>query len=420
MGYLRLQINGKLLGVVKGREFGFLAGYSEREGAGCRLMVSLISSGSNGERDCPALDKVISQKVCGEGRITSVPCPLSCQHNPFNPNAPKAFDQVLMRGLTKAARWVEKEVGQGEWARRFDAMDRRFHPERDLPLISFEAQWAVLAMSRNGEAYPELWESFTKGSGLALRNDARIVIEKLAASRVLLLEVVIASNELPYYTCRDMLEPDNEYLYVDFGDQDPLKKGTVMLGRFLAHENCIYVIPGVFLGSPSVLANVLVEVENYLGSQGVEAATKMQGLLPEIWNVCAEVQEELGDDDYKIGNPPPEGEEPEEFYKATSDLPMPRAEVIARLRENELFFEENAPDFGFDPLVDTVFRIRVLPPEPPLEDDELDDLEESLSDEEKTVTVGTVFVGGETLAISGMNPVELELIKALVMAVLRN
>ncbi len=338
----------------------------------------------------------------------SVPCPLSCQHNPFNAGSAEAFDQVLTRGLSVLARWIEKEIGGGEWARRFDGMDRRFHPERDLPLISYEAQWAVLEMSRSGEAYASLWESFTKGSGLSLRNDARIVIDKLANSRVLLLEVVIASNDLPYYTCRDMHEPQNQYLYVDFGDQDPLKKGTVILGRFLVHENCVYVVPGVFLGTPRISGDIRAEVESYLGETGAAATEKMQGLLPEVWNVCSDIQEERGDDDYTAEDSPLEDQG--EFYKATMDLPLPRADIVASLREHELFIEENASEFAFDPVAETVFRIRVCPVYPSLDDDELEDL---LSEDEKSVAVGSVYITNELLTISSMSPVELELIKAL-------
>lgn len=403
-------------------------------------MVSPIIN-EKGGRFCPALDASISAKRCGNERIRSLACPLACPHNPFNPNAPKSFDAVLTKGMPAMAKWLEEGIGSNEWARRFDAMDRRFHPERDLPLIAYEAQWAVLSMSRSGEAYGKLWENYQNGSGTPARNDACIFIDKLASSRVYLLEVAVASNALPYYTCRDALDPEREYLYVDFGDQDPLEAGAVLFGRFLRHENCLYVIPGIFVGTPEALSEIKEEVCSYLGSEGAAAAEAMQQLLPEIWNICARIQDAA--DGLEPGGYA-EGEDPlgDEAEPCRVDLTVftAKAEAVAVFREHPLFVEQDGQEFGFDPFKPTVFDVFVTPPKQSAldEDGELGEIreeEEALfaveDDEEdededddelygdKPVKVGTLFLDSERITLTGMNPVELELIKALVKALVR-
>ena len=379
-------------------------------------MVSPIFN-EKGGRFCPALETSITAKRCGLERITVQACPLACPFNPFNPNAPQAFDSVLSKGLPIMAKWIEEGIGSNEWARRFDAMDRRFHPERDLPLIAYETQWAILSMSRSGEAYAPLWQSYIGGSQEDLRNDARIFIEKLAESRALLLEVTVASNELPYYTCRDLLEPEREYLYVDFGDQEPLEVGAILFGRFLRHENCVYVVPGIFVGTAEVKDELLEEIELYLGAAGASAADEMQALLPEIWSICARIQDEAdGVEPGSYENGLGEDAERSEPCRCELNLRESKADAVATLREHPLFVEDDEKEFGFDPMSPTVFDVYVTPNSDYEDQDEFDDEEENgyFGQEEKPVKVGTVFIEADTVVITAMNPVELELLKALV------
>ena len=370
-----------------------------------------------GERYCPAFDEQITASRCGEGRITQISCPLSCPFNPFNPSAAEAFDQVLGRGLAVAARWIERGIGSNEWARRFDAMDRRFHPERDLPLISFETQWAVLDMARSGDAYGALHTQMSAGDLGNMRNDARIVLRKLLESQVLLAEVTEASDALPYYPCRDLFQPEREYLYVDFGDQDPLEKGAILFGRFLAHENCIYVVPGIFVGTPEIRENLLDELEAYLGGEGSEANAALQGLLPEVWNICTSVQDELdGDLEDEYGESAESSGNPDELYAVEMRLACAKSEAVLALREHELFEEEDPPEFGVDPFGETVFGISVTPPSP-LRDTDDDEGDELMDEEDAGIKVGTLYIDAERVRITAVNPVELELLKALVRAV---
>lgn len=348
----------------------------------------------------------------------SIDCPLSCPFNPFNPNSPDAFDHVLGRGLSTTSRWIEREIGPNEWARRFDAIDRRFHPERDIPLITYETQWAVLAMAMAGEAYAQLGEKLAARSFEGLRNDARIVIEKLAQSQVLLLEVEEASDALPYYPCRDLLRPDYEYLYVDFGEQDPLEKGAVLFGRFLQHENCVYVVPGIFVGSGAISEVLVDEVETFLKSNGSTAFQEMQGLLPEIWNLCASVQDEVEGVDEDAASLAEEDYEPEEGCVVELALIGGKPEAVLALRDHDLFEEEEPPEFGVDPLGESVFRVSVSPAAPSNGDLDFEDAEDFLDEEERVVKVGTVYLDAERVRITALNPVELELVKALVKALI--
>lgn len=380
-------------------------------------MVSPIFNEKSG-RFCPALDSSISAKRCGSERITKLACPLNCPYNPFNPNSPQAFDAVLTKGMPAVAKWIEEGIGPNEWARRFDAMDRRFHPERDLPLIAFETQWAVVSMSMKGEAYAGLWQSVANGE-TTLRNDALIFLDKLSQSRVYLLQVTVASNELPYYTCRDILDNDHEYLYVDFGDQEPLEPGAVLFGRFLRHENCLYVIPGIFVGSGEVLLDIVDDIASYVATEGVPVADAVQSLLPEVWNICARSQDEFDgvDPDSDEGF---RGDGETEPCRAELKLRCPKSDAVFRLRDHPLFVEEEGLEFGFDPLKETVFDIYVEPrrESPYSEKEDLDEFDEEFADEEEEepVKVGTVYVDADTLRLSAMNGVELELIKALVKA----
>ncbi len=398
-------------------------------------MVSPISNDKGG-RFCPALDCAITAKRCGNERLTALACPLNCPYNPFNPNAPQSFDAVLTKGLPAAAKWIEEGIGPNEWARRFDAMDRRFHPERDLPLIAYETQWAVLAMSRAGEAYGSLWQSYRDGTGAKLRNDARIFLEKLADSRAMLLEVTVASNALPYYTCREVHDPDKEYLYVDFGDQEPLEAGAILFGRFLRHENCLYVVPGIFVGTPEILPELIDELDLYLKVGGPATIDAMQSLVPEIWGICARIQDVHDELDADVGESPFAEDEAEgEHEPCRVDLMLigAKAEAVRALRDHPLFIEESEQEFGFDPLGDTIFNVYVTPSRQyvdkdgfleggEVEDEDLfgdeEDDDDEGADAEKPVKVGTVFLSAERIAITGMNGVELELVKALVMALI--
>ena len=379
-------------------------------------MVSPISSSKR--RYCPALDETIAASRCVANRITQIQCPLSCPFNPFNPNAPKAFDAVVGRGLAALARWLEKTVGQSEWRRRFDAMDRRFMPERDLALISYEAQWSLLFLALHEDVFPELRSVLSNPDSGGLRNDVRIVLDKLAQSQALLVEVTEANEALPYYAVRDVFGAQSEYLYVDFGDQEPLQRGALMFGRFLTHENCLYVIPGVFVGTPEVKEQVVAEIIDFLQADPEMIAEEMQGALPEIWNLCAAAQDEADgvDDLHEDENESAMIEEP---YKAELVMLDSKIDTVIALREHPIFEEIDPPEFGVDPLGESVFGAYVSPELARPSEDFEEDEEFDAFEEDSAVKVGTVYVGPDSLQVTALNPVELELLKALVAQIVR-
>lgn len=350
---------------------------------------------------------------------------MTCQFNPFNPDAPKAFDAIVGRGLAGASRWLEKTIGNPEWARRFDAMDRRFMPERDLPLIAYETQWSLLDLALTGGGYPKLAAALRNRDLGGLKNDARLVFEKLAHSQAMLVQVTDANENLPYYTVQNVFNPEQEYLYVDFGDQEPLERGALMFGRFLVHQNCIYVIPGVFVGSAPVLGLITDAITEFLDEEPDAAHLAMQGSLPEIWNLCTAIQDEydgigLGDDSFS------QGSMPDDPCRVSFQLDADKEDAVIALRRHPFFSEIDPPDFGFDPLGETVFDVHVTPasghPIQALDDEEEEedevDVEEEFNlpdDENGAVRVGSVSVSVDTLSISALNPVEMELLKALVL-----
>ncbi len=342
---------------------------------------------------------------------------MTCPFNPFNPDAPQAFDAIVGKGLAVASRWLEKKVGPDEWARRFDAMDRRFAPERDLPLIAYETQWTLLNLALEGRGFPEVKKVLEDAEDLSLKNDARLVFEKLAQSKALLVQVSEADGALPYYRVRDVFNPEDEYLYVDFGDQEPLERGALMFGRFLVHENCIYVIPGVFVGTREVLGTIVDAIIEFLDTEPSLANEAMLGSLPEVWNICTSIQDEH-DGVGLPGGPEMGGAPVEDPCRASFYLDVEKHDAIAALKRHPFFSEVDPLEFGFDPVGETVFDIHVLPvsgpPIPHLEGEE--DLDVAGEDDEnQVVRVGSVFVGPEKLTITAMNGVEMELLKGLIL-----
>ncbi|MDQ8202072.1 hypothetical protein [Pelagicoccus sp. SDUM812003] len=340
---------------------------------------------------------------------------MDCPYNPFNPRSPKAFDAIVSRGLTGAARWLEKTVGQGEWARRFDAMDRRFLPERDLPLISYETQWSLLDRALGGEAYPAVQSALEKPEGSGLRNEIRILLQKLSRSRAMLVEVIEANQTLPYYRVWNAFDPQEEFLYVDFGDQEPLEKGALMFGRFLSHENCLYVIPGVFVGSPDIKGQIMEELVDFLGVQESEVTDAMQDSLPEVWNICAGIQDErdgVGEFGDEASADAPLADE---LYRVTLTPLVSKSELVLTLRHHPFFEEVGASEYGVDPFGETAFDITVSPPLPGDQSSFLDEEENpDYAVEDEPIRVGTLRAGPDWITISALNPVELELIRALV------
>lgn len=338
---------------------------------------------------------------------------MTCQFNPFNPDAPKAFDAIVGRGLSGASRWLEKTVGSQEWARRFDAMDRRFMPERDLPLISYETQWSLLHRAMQGHAYPELAKELLEVEGNSLKNDARLVFEKLSQSRAMLVQVTQSNDTLPYYEVKNVFDETEDFLYVDFGDQEPLEAGSLMFGRFLIHENCLYVIPGVFVGTADVLGLILDAIMEFLDEPFDQIDEAMQDALPEIWNLCTAIQDERDAIDSE-GSPEIQSQFPEDPCRATLPLKVEKREAVSLLRAHPLFAELDAPEFGYDPFGDALFEVSVKPnasaPPPSLEGEE-DDEEET---EDEYVRVGATTVSNESIVVTAVNPIELELVKALV------
>ncbi|MDQ8185482.1 hypothetical protein [Pelagicoccus sp. SDUM812002] len=343
---------------------------------------------------------------------------MTCPFNPFNPDAPKAFDAIVGKGLAAASRWLEKIVGPSEWARRFDAMDRRFAPERDLPLIAYETQWTIMSLALKGHAFPEVKEALEDEEEQSLKNDARLVFEKLAQSQALLVQVTDSNPSLPYYTVRDIFSPGDEYLYVDFGDQEPLERGALMFGRFLVHENCIYVIPGVFVGTAEVLGTVVESIVDFLDTEVEGINEVLQGALPEVWNLCTSIQDDH-DGVGELGGPEGGGKPAEDPCRVSFYLDAEKHDAVAALQRHPFFSEVDPLEFGFDPLGETVFDIHVLPVSSPpvqsLEGEE--DLEDPRDDEGQVVRVGSVYVGPEKLTITAMNGVEMELIKGLVLEI---
>lgn len=310
--------------------------------------------------------------------------------------------------MTGATRWLEKTVGQEAWADCFGSMERRFLPERDLPLIAYEAQWSLLDRALRQGDLPQLKEAFA-GSADSLRNDARIVIEKLAGSQALLIEIVVADDALPYYTARDVFRPEQEYLYVDFGDQEPLEEGALMFGRFLRHENCLYVIPGVFVGTADATDSIVAAILDYL-PDGSALPDSMQNKLPEIWNLCASIQDELDSESGEILQGSAPNPNSDELYAAKLELAVSKLDAVSALRANPVFVEVDPPEFGVDPFGESVFEAHVLPePLPPSE--EFEDFDD---EQEQPIKVGTLRVFGSSLEIRSLNPAELGLLKALV------
>lgn len=380
-------------------------------------MVSPISSPS--QRFCPASGSSISVKKCVAERVLEINCPIDCSFNPFNPSAPRAFDSIVGLGLSGATRWLEKVIKPVEWARRLDAMDRRFGPERDLPLISYEAQWLILSRALAGIEFPEVKRAFEDREGGGLRNDARLVFEKLSRSRAMLLQVVDANEGLPYYTVRSVFE-DREFLYVDFGDQEPLEAGTLMFGRFLMHVNCIYVIPGVFVGTADVLDTIVGEIGEYLDEDGDGLAEALDNSLPEIWNICTAIQDER--DGEIEGDLPAQGEGSphEDPCQSSFHLDMDADEVVEALNRHPFFNRCEASLTAFSEEVETIFDVYVLPvsnsPIHPMEGE--DEAEYAGTEDDKVVRVGSVYVGRDKMSVTGLNPVELELLKALVFQII--
>ncbi len=353
---------------------------------------------------------------CVSERVLELQCPMTCPFNPFNPDAPKAFDAIVGKGLAAASRWLEKMVGPSEWARRFDAMDRRFAPERDLPLIAYETQWAIMDLALKGRAFPKLKDALGQQEEKGLKNDARLVFEKLSQSRALLVQVTDANPSLPYYTVKDVFSQDDEYLYVDFGDQEPLERGALMFGRFLVHENCIYVIPGVFVGTGDVIGQIVEAVIEFLDTDLEQIDEALQGALPEVWNICTAIQDERdGVDD--LGGPESGGKPMEDPCRASFYLDADKHNAVAALQRHPFFSEVDPLEFGFDPLGETVFDIHVLPVSaPPVQSLEGEEgLEEPIDEDSQVVRVGSVFVGPEKMTITAMNAVEMELLKGLIL-----
>ncbi|MBD5780627.1 hypothetical protein IEN85_14085 [Pelagicoccus sp. NFK12] len=353
---------------------------------------------------------------CVAERVIEQMCPLTCPFNPFNPDAPKAFDAIVGKGLAAASRWLEKTVGPSEWARRFDAMDRRFAPERDLPLIAYETQWTILDLALSNRAFPRVKEVLEDKEERSLRNDARLVFEKLARSKALFVQVTDANPSLPYYTVRNVFEPGEEYLYVDFGDQEPLERGALMFGRFLVHENCLYVIPGVFVGTADVLGGAIDAILEFLDTEPDQVNEALQRALPEVWNLCTSIQDER-DGVGELGGGEEAGMPPEDPCRASFYLDADKHNAIEALKRHPFFSEVDPLEFGFDPLGETIFDIHVLPvsspPVQPLEGEE--DLQEPIDEEAQVVRVGSVYVGPEKMTITAMNGVEMELLKGLIL-----
>lgn len=377
-------------------------------------MVSPISTPDR--RFCPALGSSITVQRCVAERVVEQKCPMTCPFNPFNPDAPRAFDAIVGKGLASAARWLEKKVGPSEWARRFDAMDRRFAPERDLPLIAFETQWSLMTLALSDRGFPEVKRAFKDPVDKSLKNDARLVFDKLSQSQALLVQVKEVNESLPYYTVRDVFNPEDEYLYVDFGDQSPLERGALMFGRFLMHENCIYVIPGVFVGTSEALGLVMDAVVEFLDTDPHLINEAMQDALPEVWNLCTAIQDEL-DGVGQAGNPVGDGPPAEDPCRVSFFLDAEKHNAIAALKRHPFFSEVDPLEFGIDPIGETVFDIHVLPVStPPIQslegEEELDDARE---EENQVVRVGSVYVGPEKMTITAMNGVEMELLKGLIL-----
>lgn len=377
-------------------------------------MVSPISTPNR--RFCPALGSSIPVQRCVADRVLQLDCPLSCHFNPFNPEAPKAFDAIVGRGLAVASRWLEKLLSPGEWARRFDAMDRRFAPERDLPLISYETQWSLLNLSVSGHAYPEIAEALAESESTSLKNDARLVFTKLVQSRALLVQVVENQEELPYYSVKDLYS-GKLHRYVDFGDQEPLQIGALMFGRFLRHEDCLYVVPGVFVGTSDVLSTILDEIDEFLEETEENIPNAMQTALPEIWNICTAIQDDRDGLDQSKAFSEEDEIEYRDPFRASFALDSDKFSAIEALKRHPFFSE--IPSFGFDAdsPFDTLFDVFVQPvaetPIQPLEGE--DDIESPEGDDGSVLRVGSVWIGPDRMVITALNPVELELLKGLVL-----
>ncbi|MBK1878123.1 hypothetical protein JIN87_14685 [Pelagicoccus mobilis] len=342
---------------------------------------------------------------------------MSCPFNPFNPEAPKAFDAIVGLGLAAAGRWLEQLLTPREWARHVDAMDRRFAPERDLPLISYEAQRLVLRKALDGVAFPEVRRALLDKEESGLKSDARLVFEKLAQSEAKLVQIVQPNPGLPYYTVKD-LYGGGEYLYVDFGDQEPLEAGALMFGRFLVHENCLYVIPGVFVGTPDVLGQIQEEIEEYLGEGPTRIPAALQEAVPEVWNICAQIQDERDG----LGTPPAPGEgDPvqEDPCRVSFFLDAEKHNAVAALDRHPFFNRYEGEVVLFEGESETIFDVYVLPETAPpiaaLEGEE--ELEGAPPSQGEVVRVGSVYVAREKMTITALNPIEMELLKGLVLQI---
>ena len=340
---------------------------------------------------------------------------MACPFNPFNPQSPEAFDAIVGLGLAGASRWLEKVVSSAEWARQLSAMDRRFGAERDLPLISYETQWSILRRALDDLDFPEVKAAFLDGEGGGLKNDARLVLTKLAQSEAILVQVTDVSEGLPYYKVKSVFDGE-EYLYVDFGDQEPLDRGAIMFGRFLVHQNCLYVIPGVYVGTADVLEQIVDAIEDYLAEERDLIPEALADSLPEVWNICTAIQDES--DGIVQGPLPTAGEKgpPADPCQVSFYLDAEKHDAVAAL-DRHPFFNRFVPEaIPFPKDAETFFDVLVLPvSEPPIQRLEgEDDLDETEVEEDRVVRVGSVIVGRDKMTITALNSVEMELLKALV------
>ena len=160
----------------------------------------------------------------------------------------------------------------------------------------------------------------------------------------------------------------------------------------------------------------------YLGEEGADSISEaLQDRLPEVWNLCSAIQDEFegSEGGGEFLDEEDEDEGYEEPCRVELEIVCSKTEAAMALRSHDIFEEEEGSEFSVDPLGETVFRAYVEPQVETFEEegmDEDDDFGLASRTEEKRVRVGTARLDLEKVCLTAMNPVELELLRALVQA----
>lgn len=141
-------------------------------------------------RDCPALGRAITPADCGGGRMSRIPCPADCPHNPFTPENYDQFGEIESRVNGKAQQRLAKTLPAAE----AQALLGRMEDGGDDAALCHAIIARALFWQRRADGRT-IVESWTDSGLGGLNNDEQVLLSHQRGLMPALLEMRLVLDE---------------------------------------------------------------------------------------------------------------------------------------------------------------------------------------------------------------------------------